>query len=943
MSEPQHISVKGARVHNLKNIDVEIPKNKLVVITGKSGSGKSSLAFDTIYAEGQRRYVESLSTYARQFLEQMQKPDVDSLEGLAPAIAIEQKTVSSNPRSTVATITEIYDFLRVLFARAGTPHCYKCGRVIASQTIQEMVDHILDLPLGGKVILLAPLVSGRKGEHKKELLKLQKDGFVRVRIDGKVYELTEEIVLDKNKPHTIDVVVDRLIVKKGIEKRLADSLQTSLVLSSGLVLVAPFDGEEILFSEQHACVECGISYPEISPRTFSFNSPYGACPDCSGLGTNVEFDPDLVVPDPSLSINEGAIACWPNRDSFYVTYLAGAVARHYGFSLDTAFADLPKKVQKVLLYGSGKVAIEYMYEDETRKYKRKKSFQGVLNILNKRYHETDSEKVRDDLARFMNQRPCSSCGGRRLRRESLAVTINKKSIIDVSSLTVLDALGFFGQLSFAPQNAAIAQPLIKEVRERLNFLNYLGLGYLTLDRIAGTLSGGESHRIRLATQLGTRLTGVLYVLDEPSVGLHSRDTERLLATLRDLRDIGNTVIVVEHDEETVLASDFVVDLGPDAGTEGGQVVATGTPRQIMRNRHSLTGQYLAGKKKIPLPGLRRKPGAETIVVCGAAQNNLKEIDVDIPLGLLIGVTGVSGSGKSTLVFDTLYQALADRLLPGKHVHGKLKGLKGVEYIDKVINVDQTPIGRTPRSNPATFTGLFSHIRDIFAKLPESKVRGYKPGRFSFNVKGGRCEACQGDGLVKIEMHFLPDIYVTCDVCQGHRYNRETLEVAYKGRNIADVLDMTVRDALSFFENVPSVRNKLQVLNDVGLDYITLGQQATTLSGGEAQRIKLSRELSKKGKGHTLYILDEPTTGLHFDDVHKLLDVLNSLVDRSNTVLVIEHNLEVVKTADYIIDLGPEGGDEGGYIVACGTPEEIAKVKQSYTGRYLKKMLAGLRK
>jgi excinuclease ABC subunit A len=938
MSEPKIISVKGARVHNLKNINVEIPKNKFVVITGKSGSGKSSLAFDTVFAEGQRRYVESLSAYARQFLEQMQKPDVDSIEGLSPAIAIEQKTVSKNPRSTVATITEIYDYLRVLFARVGTPFCYMCGKEISSQTVQEMVDRIKTLPPGEKIMVLSPIIRGRKGEFHKELKKLQKEGFVRARIDGKIIELSSEVNLDKNRKHTIEVVVDRLIVKDGIEKRLADSLQTAINFSEGIALISPFESGEFYFNENLACVNCGISYAEVSPRSFSFNSPYGACPSCSGIGTRTVLDPDLVISDINLSINDGAIASWPNSESFYVKYLLKAVLKHYGFSLDVPLKELPDKIINVLLHGSGDEKIQFVYEDDTRTYKSCKPFEGILNSLNRRYLETDSDKVREELSMFMNHLPCPDCGGKRLKQESLAIKINGKSIYDFTAMTVDEAVNFVSSLNFSKSSSEIANPLLKEIKERLNCLSYLGLSYLTLDRLAGTLSGGESHRINLATQLGTRLTGVLYVLDEPSVGLHTRDTDRLLQTLKDLRDIGNSIIVVEHDKDTILESDYVIDLGPGAGTEGGEVVAAGTPKQIMNNKKSLTGQYLSGCRKIPLPKERRLPGVKNLILRGASENNLKNIDVSIPLGLFVCITGVSGSGKSSLVFDTLLQALSNHLYRRSHQSVRLRGLDGVEFIDKVINVDQSPIGRTPRSNPATFTGLFNHIRDIFAKLPESRIRGYKPGRFSFNVKGGRCEACQGDGLVKIEMHFLPDIYVTCDVCQGKRYNRETLEVCYKGKNISDILAMTVSEALLFFENIPSVKNKLQVLNDVGLDYITLGQQATTLSGGEAQRIKLSRELSKKGKGHTLYILDEPTTGLHFADIQKLLEVLNNLVDRGNTLIVIEHNMEVIKTADYIIDVGPEGGEEGGYIVGYGTPEEITKKTKSYTGRYLKKHL-----
>ncbi len=938
MSEPDKIRIKGARVHNLKNISVEIPKNKLVVITGKSGSGKSSLAFDTVYAEGQRRYVESLSAYARQFLEQMQKPDVDSIEGLSPAIAIEQKTVSKNPRSTVATITEIYDYLRVLFARIGTPFCYKCGKEISSQTVQEMVDRTMMLPEGEKIIVLSPVIRGKKGEFKKELKQFQKDGFVRARLDNRQIELADEITIDKNKKHTIEIVVDRLVIKKGIEKRLADSLQTALNCSNGIAVIAPFEQDEIFFNEQLSCADCSVSYPEISPRTFSFNSPYGACTECSGLGTIIEFDPDLIIADENLTINEGAIAPWSNTESIYISHLLNSLADHYGFSLDVPFKKIPKKVKDVIFYGSGKEKIKFEFEDEDRLYKRNRTFSGIINYLNRRYHESKSERARFYLSRYMNQLPCPDCGGKRLRKESLFVKIKNRSVYDITCMTVEKSLSFFKQLNFSKQKETIAKPLLKEINERLGFLSYLGLDYLTLERTGGTLSGGEAHRIRLATQLGTRLTGVLYVLDEPSVGLHSRDTDRLLQTLKDLRDIGNTIIVVEHDEETIFASDYVIDLGPDAGTEGGKVIATGTPAQISKDKNSITGKYLSGKNIIPLPAKRRNPLKKSIILKGASEHNLKDIDVTIPLGLFICITGVSGSGKSTLIFDTLYNSLSNRLNKTSHHHGKLDKITGTEHVDKIINVDQSPIGRTPRSNPATFTGLFTHIREIFAKVPESRMRGYKPGRFSFNVKGGRCEACEGDGLLKIEMHFLPDIYVTCDVCQGKRYNRETLEVHYKGKNIADILNMTVKEALHFFEKIPPIKNKLQVLNDVGLDYITLGQQATTLSGGEAQRIKLSRELSKKGKGHTLYILDEPTTGLHFADVEKLLDVLNTLVDRENTVIVIEHSMEIIKSSDHVIDLGPEGGDKGGYVVAAGPPEELIKHKQSYTGQYLKKYL-----
>ncbi len=939
MSEQKHITIKGARVHNLKNITVEIPKNRLVVITGKSGSGKSSLAFDTLYAEGQRRYVESLSAYARQFLEQMQKPDVDAIEGLSPAIAIEQKTVSKSPRSTVATITEIYDYLRVLFARAGTPYCYSCGREIVSQTVQEMVDRIMALPAGEKIIVLSPVVRGKKGEFKKELSGMIKNGFVRARIDGRMQELSSDLTLDKNKKHTIDIAVDRLVIKPGIEKRLADSLQTALQFSDGIVQIAPFSAEEMVFSEHHACIECGISYAEISPRTFSFNSPYGACPACSGLGHTFVPDITRIIPDPSRTLREGALAPLANSTGTYFSYFVDSLARHYGFSLDTAFNALPSGIQNVLLYGSGNEKIPFTYEDEKRAYSTKKAFEGIIPYLNRRYHETESDQVRDDIRRYMTGQPCAECGGARLKKESLFVKISGCSIADITAMPVTRARDFISGLTFSPQQEAIAAPLIKEIRHRLYFLAYLGLGYLTLDRVGGTLSGGEAHRIRLATQLGTRLSGVLYVLDEPSVGLHPRDTERLLNTLCELRDIGNTIIVVEHDAATIRAADYVVDLGPGAGTEGGSVVAAGTPQQIEKNARSVTGRYLSGKKHIPLPVRRKAHACPLLSLRGAAEHNLKNISIDIPLGLFVCITGVSGSGKSTLLLDTLYPALSNKISRTSMAAGAHTSIGGHESIQNIIHIDQSPIGRTPRSNPATFTGLFNLIRDIFAKLPESKIRGYRPGRFSFNVKGGRCEACQGDGLIKIEMHFLPDMYVVCDVCGGRRYNRETLEITYKGKNIAQVLDMTVQNAMQFFENIPSIRNKLQVLNDVGLGYLTLGQQATTLSGGEAQRIKLSRELGKKTRGHTLYILDEPTTGLHFDDVAQLLNVLDALVDKGNTVVVIEHNLDVIKTADYIIELGPEGGEGGGTVVACGSPEEVAASEMSPTGMFLQKVIA----
>jgi excinuclease ABC subunit A len=866
----------------------------------------------------------------------MQKPDVDVLEGLSPAIAIEQKTLARNPRSTVATTTEIYDYLRVLFARTGVPFCWKCGREISSQTIQEMVDQVMRLEQGAKIVVLAPIVRGRKGEFKKELRQLRKDGFIRARINGVQVDLGDDISLAKNKAHTIEVMVDRLVVKETIAQRLADSLQTAVSLSDGLVIVSPVEGQELIFSEKLACPECAVSYPELSPRSFSFNSPYGACETCSGLGACAELDPALIIPDGSLSINQGAIAPWSNPDSFYVRYLCKGLADHYGFSLDTPFGKLPQRIRSMLLKGSGGEPVAFEYQDEKRLYRSEKPFQGILASLHKRYHESESDQVRDDIGRYMNQQTCPDCAGGRLKKESLWIRLDGKSIADVCALSVSEAACFLEGISSTPARQVIADPLVKEIKQRLGFLEYLGLGYLTLDRAAGTLSGGESHRISLAAQLGTRLTGVVYVLDEPSVGLHARDSGRLLDILQQLRDIGNSVLVVEHDEESIRAADYIVDLGPGAGVAGGRIVAVGTPQEVEANPASLTGRYLSGLEKIKLPKARRT-AERALHLKGASKNNLKNLSLKIPLGVLACVTGVSGSGKSTLVFDCLLEELRHIGSKGKRTSGAVP-MSGSSYIDKIIHVDQAPIGRTPRSNPATFTGIFNYIRDIFTQIPEAKLRGYKPGRFSFNVKGGRCEACKGDGALKIEMHFLPDMYVTCDVCQGKRYNRETLEVRYRGKNIADVLDMTVREALGFFENIPVLHNKLQVLCDVGLDYIALGQPATTLSGGEAQRIKLSRELSQKARGHTLYILDEPTTGLHFADVARLLEVLNSLVERGNSVLIIEHNMDVIKTADYIIDLGPEGGDAGGYLVAAGTPEEIVQQPRSITGRFLKKYL-----
>ncbi|MFC1890357.1 excinuclease ABC subunit UvrA [Thermodesulfobacteriota bacterium] len=942
----EKIVVKGAKEHNLKNVDLEIPRNKLVVITGLSGSGKSSLAFDTIYAEGQRRYVESLSAYARQFLEQMEKPDVESIEGLSPAISIEQRTTSRNPRSTVGTATEIYDYLRLLFARIGRPHCFKCGREITSQTTQQIVDQILSLAEGQKIHILAPIVRGRKGEYRKDLDQLEREGYVRVKIDGVVRDLSENIRLDKKKKHDIDVIVDRLILLEKVRPRLSDSVEIASRLSGGIVKVELFNAStprEITYSERFACIDCGVSYPEISPRMFSFNSPHGACPECNGLGTNVYFDQDLIVPDPSLSLNEGALHPWGKRHSSWYRWMITSVADHYGIDLDVPFRDLSEEARKIVFYGSGGEEIRFRYEEEKTRYSTKKSFEGVIGNLNRRYHETDSDAVREEIRKYMNHRPCASCNGARLRCESLFVRINGMSISDITAMVVKKSLDVFNRLDLTDTEQKIATLILKEIRERLGFLVNVGLDYLTLDRTSSTLSGGEGQRIRLATQIGTSLVGVLYILDEPSIGLHLRDNARLIDTLKRLRDLGNTVLVVEHDEATIMAADHVIDMGPGAGEAGGHVVFSGSPKAILKSHDSLTGRYLTGDLTIPIPGRRRKRKAGVLTIMGARENNLKDITVDIPLGMFACVTGVSGSGKSTLVINTLHRALAQKLYRSREPAGAYDEIRGLEKIDKVIDIDQSPIGRTPRSNPATYTGTLTHIRDIFAKLPQSRMRGYGPGRFSFNVKGGRCEACRGDGVIKIEMHFLPDVYVTCDVCGGRRYNRETLEVRYKGRNISDVLDMMVDEALVLFENVPPIRKKLETLNQVGLGYLRLGQPATTLSGGEAQRIKLSKELSRTSTRNTLYILDEPTTGLHFADIHKLLDVLGRLADAGNTIVVIEHNMEVIKVADHIIDLGPEGGDEGGHVVTCGTPEEVAAEPSSYTGKYLKKTLAGTAK
>jgi excinuclease ABC subunit A len=932
------IVIKGAREHNLKNVDIEIPRDRLVVITGLSGSGKSSLAFDTIYAEGQRRYVESLSAYARQFLEQMEKPDVDSIEGLSPAISIEQKTTSRNPRSTVATITEIYDYLRLLFARVGHAFCYNCGREITQQSVQQIVDRLRAWPEGTRIHVLAPVVRDRKGEYRKELSDLRRAGFVRAKIDGKLVELGDEINLNKNQRHTIEVMVDRLAIRSGIEKRLSDSLEVAFKYGEDLLKIERLDGaaSEIYFSQRFACVQCGISYPEITPRMFSFNSPHGACPECSGIGSIMYFDPELVVQNEDLSLADGAIAPWASMN--YMQPVLESLAAHYGFSLDQPWKTIPVKVRKAILNGSGSEEIEFSYQRGDHRHGYARPFEGVLTWLDRRYKETESESIREVLEAYMNMRPCPACSGTRLKKESLFVRFNGKSISEVAAMPIKQALAFFEGPKLSAQEAEIARLILKEIRERLTFLTGVGLDYLTLDRSSGSLSGGEGQRIRLATQIGSSLVGVLYILDEPSIGLHQRDNRRLLATLKRLRDLGNSVLVVEHDRDTMLEADHVIDMGPGAGIHGGHVVARGTPAEVMANQASLTGKYLSGELEIPVPSRRRQGSKRWLTIRGARENNLRDVTVSFPLGVIVCVTGVSGSGKSTLVLDTLHRALAQKLNGSRERAGAYKTIEGVEHLDKVIHVDQSPIGRTPRSNPATYTGLFTHIRDLFSQLPEARMRGYGPGRFSFNVKGGRCEACQGDGIIRIEMHFLPDVYVTCEVCGGKRYNRDTLEIQYKGKSIAEVLNMTVLDAIEFMSSVPPIRQKLETMRDVGLDYIHLGQSATTLSGGEAQRIKLAKELARRATGRTLYILDEPTTGLHFDDIKKLLGVLGRLADAGNTVLVIEHNLEVIKTADYVIDLGPEGGDRGGQVVAKGTPEEIATARGSYTGEFLREVL-----
>ncbi len=937
---PMHkfVSVRGAREHNLKNVDVDLPRDSLVVITGLSGSGKSSLAFDTIYAEGQRRYVESLSAYARQFLELMQKPDVDSIEGLSPAISIEQKTTSRNPRSTVGTVTEIYDYMRLLFARVGVPYSPATGLPIESQTVSQMVDRITALPEGTRLLLLAPIVRGRKGEYKKELQDLRKRGFQRVKIDNVLYEIDEAPALNKKLKHDMEIVVDRIVVREGLGNRLADSLETALGLADGLVFVELADsGERITFSSKFACPVSGFTIAEIEPRLFSFNSPFGACPVCDGLGVKIIFDGELVAPDAEKSLREGAIAPWATSSSQYYAQTLDSICRHFKVSINKPWGELPELVRDTILNGSGSTPIKMRYDDGLRTYETEKPFEGVVPNLERRFRETESAWIREELSRYQSNLPCEACNGYRLKPEALAVKVDGLHIGQVSNFSIAEAGAWFAALNdtLTPQRQEIAVRILKEINERLGFLNAVGLEYLTMSRNSGTLSGGESQRIRLASQIGSGLTGVLYVLDEPSIGLHQRDNDRLLATLRRLRDLGNTVIVVEHDEDAIRAADYLVDMGPGAGVHGGTVIAAGTPAEVMRHEDSVTAQYLTGRKQIAVPG-KRRPGrkGQFLEIVGATGNNLKNVSVKIPLGTMTCVTGVSGGGKSTLIIDTLYKTLARKLMKAHEHSAPHQAIKGIEYLDKVIDIDQSPIGRTPRSNPATYTGAFTPMREWFAGLPESKARGYGPGRFSFNVKGGRCEACDGDGVLKIEMHFLPDVYVTCDTCKGTRYNRETLEVKFKDKSIADVLDMTVEEGRTFFQAVPSIRDKLETLGRVGLDYVKIGQAATTLSGGEAQRVKLAKELSRRATGQTLYILDEPTTGLHFADIAKLLEVLQVLVDQGNTMLVIEHNLEVIKTADWIIDLGPEGGDKGGQIVGVGTPEDVAKMPGSYTGRYL---------
>ncbi len=941
MKERKYIKIRGAREHNLKGIDVDIPRNELVVLTGLSGSGKSSLAFDTIYAEGQRRYMESLSSYARQFLGQMEKPDVEKIEGLPPAISIDQKSTNRNPRSTVGTVTEIYDYFRLLYARIGIPHCPKCGREIKKQTVDQMTDQILSLPERTKIQLLAPVVRGRKGEHQKLFEKARKSGYVRVRVDGNIYELTEEIKLEKNKKHNIEIVVDRLSIKEGIEKRLTDSIENVLSLADGLLMVEVIDGETMNFSQSFSCPDCEVSVDEIDPRSFSFNNPFGACPVCYGLGYKMEFDEELMIPDKSLSIAGGAIQVmgWQScTDSSSYTYaILKALSKEYEFDLNTPYQDLDEEVRHMLIYGTDGREVKVHYKGQRGEGIYDVSFEGLIRNVQRRYRETGSDLMKQEYEQFMRVTPCKECGGQRLKKSSLAVTVNQKNIFEITNLSIRNLQNYLAEMELSEQQLRIGSQILKEISARVGFLVDVGLDYLSLSRATGTLSGGEAQRIRLATQIGSGLVGVAYILDEPSIGLHQRDNGKLLATLKNLRDLGNTLIVVEHDEETIREADYIVDVGPRAGEHGGKIVAKGTAEEIMNHPESITGAYLSGRIEIPVPKVRRKPTG-FLKIIGAKENNLKNVNVDVPLGVMTCVTGVSGSGKSSLTNEVLYKTLQRKLNRARTLSGKHKEIRGIEQLDKVIDIDQSPIGRTPRSNPATYTGVFDIIRDLFASTPDAKAKGYKKGRFSFNVKGGRCEACAGDGILKIEMHFLPDVYVPCEVCQGKRYNRETLEVKYKGKSIYDVLNMTVEEALEFFKNVPSVERKIQTLYDVGLSYIRLGQPSTELSGGEAQRIKLASELSKRSTGKTIYILDEPTTGLHFADVHKLIEILHKLSQGGNTVVVIEHNLDVIKTADYIIDMGPEGGSGGGTVVACGTPEEVAGIKESYTGQYIKECL-----
>ena len=941
MRSREYIKIRGANEHNLRGLDVDIPRNELVVLTGLSGSGKSSLAFDTIYAEGQRRYMESLSSYARQFLGQMEKPNVEKIEGLSPAISIDQKSTNRNPRSTVGTVTEIYDYFRLLYARIGIPHCPECGKEIKRQSVDQMVDQIMELPEGTRLQLLAPVVRGRKGEHTKVFDRAKRSGYVRARVDGSLYELTEEIKLDKNIKHNIEIVVDRLVVKPGIERRLTDSVENVLELAEGLLMVDVIDGETVNFSQSFACPDCGVSISEIEPRSFSFNNPFGACPVCFGLGYKMEFDPELMIPDRTLSINAGAIQVmgWQSssEEGSFTNALLQALSKEYQFDLDTPVEELSEKVFQILMYGTNGKEVKVHYKGQRGEGVYPVAFEGLIKNMERKYRETGSDYMKQEYETFMRITPCKECGGMRLKKESLAVTVSEKNIYEITSMSIRDLYSFLKEMKLSTQQQLIGKQVLKEINARVGFLIDVGLEYLSLSRATGTLSGGEAQRIRLATQIGSGLVGVCYILDEPSIGLHQRDNDKLLNTLKNLRDLGNTLLVVEHDEDTMLEADYIVDIGPGAGSHGGSVVAQGTAREIMEMEGSITGQYLSGRIQVPVPETRRKPKG-WLAVSGASENNLKNITVNIPTGIFTCVTGVSGSGKSSLVNEILYKRLARDLNRARTIPGKHKNITGIKKLDKVINIDQSPIGRTPRSNPATYTGVFDMIRDLFAGTPDAKAKGYKKGRFSFNVKGGRCEACGGDGIIKIEMHFLPDVYVPCEVCGGKRYNRETLDVKYKGKNIYDVLDMTVEEAVPFFENLPSIRRKIETLNDVGLSYVKLGQPSTTLSGGEAQRIKLATELSKRSTGNTIYILDEPTTGLHFADVHKLVEILHRLADGGNTVVVIEHNLDVIKTADYIIDMGPEGGDRGGTVVACGTPEEIAGTPESYTGQYVKKML-----